>query len=339
MNQQTQPRPTFPSGTPPSGPGPLPTGGMPPASSNGDQLIDDVPMFKRKRVLIPFALLLVASVAATWFWYVRQNTFIGTDDASIDSNRATISSRLLGRIVSLGADEGGSVKAGDTLVKLDDIDLKAQLLKAEASYRFLTRNVEISIVNKARALDDYERVAKQFKSQIIPQEQFSHADNARKLAEAQNDVATAQIATALADLAIVKAQLASTVILAPFSGVIAKRWVLTGDVVSAGQAIFSLFDKNHVWVTANYEETKLRKIKPGQNVAIVLDAFPGVTLQGKVLTIGRSTASQFSLIPAGNASGNFTKVTQRVPIRLSIEPAASVLLLPGLSASVRISLR
>ena len=339
MNQQNQPRPTFPPGTASPGSGPLPLGGIPGAGNEGDQPIDDVPMFRRKRVLIPFALLLVASVAATWVWYVRQNTFIGTDDASIDSNRATISSRLLGRIIALGADEGDSVKAGDILVKLDDIDLKAQLMKAEASYRFLTRNVEISTVNKARALDDYERVEKQFKSQIVPQEQFSHADNARKLAEAQSDVATAQIATALADLAIVRAQLANTVIVAPFSGVIARRWVLTGDVVSPGQAIFSLFDKNHVWVTANYEETKLRKIKPGLNVAITLDAFPGVSLQGKVLTIGRSTASQFSLIPAGNASGNFTKVTQRVPIKLSIEPAAGVTLLPGLSASVRILTR
>jgi membrane fusion protein (multidrug efflux system) len=311
----------------------------PQGPASGDQPIDDVPLFKRKRVLIPFGLLLVAAVAAVWVWYVQQYTFVGTDDASIDSNRASISSRILGRIVALGTDEGDSVKAGDTLVKLDDIDLKAQLMKAEASYRFLTRNVEISTVNKARALDDYERVEKQFKSQIIPQEQFSHADNARKLAEAQNDVATAQIATALADLAIVKAQLGNTVIVAPFSGVIAKRWVLTGDVVSPGQAIFSLFDKNHVWVTANYEETKLRKIKPGQNVEIMLDAFPGVTLQGKVLTIGRSTASQFSLIPAGNASGNFTKVTQRVPVKLSIEPAPGVALLPGLSASVRVYIR
>jgi len=332
MNQPNQQRPNLPPGT-------VPPGGLPAARNGGDQSIDDVPMFKRKRVLIPFALLLVAAVAAVWFWYVRQNTFVGTDDASIDSNRATISSRVLGRIVFLGADEGDSVKAGDTLVKLDDIDLKAQLMKAEASYRYLTRNVEIATVNKARALDDYERVEKQFKSEIIPQEQFSHADNARKLAEAQNDVATAQIATALADLAIVKAQLANTVIVAPFAGVIARRWVLTGDVVSPGQAIFSLFDKSHIWVTANYEETKLRQIKPGLSVQITLDAFPGVALQGKVLTIGRSTASQFSLIPAGNASGNFTKVTQRVPVKLSIEPAAGVALLPGLSASVRIFVR
>ena len=332
MNQQNQQRPNLPPGT-------VPPGGMQAPGNGGDQSIDDVPLFKRKRVLIPFAILLVAAVAAGWIWYVRQNTFVGTDDAYIDSNRATISSRMLGRITFLGADEGDSVKAGDTLVKLDDIDLRAQLMKAEASYRYLTRNVEISTVNKARALDDYERVEKQFKSQIIPQEQFSHADNARKLAEAQNDVATAQIATALADLAIVKAQLANTVIIAPFSGVIAKRWVLTGDVISPGQAIFSLFDKNHIWVTANYEETKLRNIHPGQNVQITLDAFPGIALQGKVLTLGRSTASQFSLIPAGNASGNFTKVTQRVPVKLSIEPAPGVALLPGLSASVRVYIR
>jgi membrane fusion protein (multidrug efflux system) len=311
--------------------------GAGPTAANGDQSVDDVPMFKRKRVIIPLFLLVVGLVAGVSVWYVARFSSVATDDAFVEAYRATISSKILGRITLLKYDEGDTVRAGDTIVKLDDADLRAQLAKAEASLRILTRSVEISSVNKAKALDDFDRIEKQFKSQIVSQEQFNHAENARKFAEAQIDRDEAQVAGAKADLAIVNTQLANTVIVAPFSGIIARRWVLSGDVVSPGQAIYSMFDHKHVWVTANYEETKLRAIRPGMRVEISIDAFPGLRIPGKVESIGRSTASEFSLIPASNASGNFTKVTQRVPVKIAVESSpAAVSLLPGLSAYTRI---
>jgi membrane fusion protein (multidrug efflux system) len=330
MNESSSktPKPDWPKGPPNAAGG---------DRSNGDQPIDEVVMFKRKRVIIPLFLLLVVVVAGVWIWYVNRFSSVATDDAFVEAYRATISSKVIGRIAALTGDEGDTVRQGDTLVRLDDADLRAQLAKAEASVRLITRSIQISSVNKAKALDDYNRIEKQFKSQIVSQEQFSHAESARKLAEAQIDRDEAQIATAQADLAIVKAQLANMVIAAPFSGIIAKRWVLAQDVVSPGQAVFSMFDNKHVWITANYEETKLRSIHPGLPVQVTIDAFPGAILSGRVESIGRSTASQFSLIPPGNASGNFTKITQRVPIRISIDPSpAAASLLPGLSAFVRI---
>ena len=306
-------------------------------AANGDEPIDDVPMFKRKRVIIPLFLLVVGLTVAVFFWYVARFSSIATDDAFVEAYRATIASKISGRITVLKYDEGDTVSAGDTIVKLDDADLRAQLAKAQASLRIITRSVEISSVNKAKALDDYDRIEKQFKSQIVSQEQYSHAENARKLAEAQIDRDEAQVAGAKADLAIVNTQLANTVIVAPFSGLIARRWVLSGDVVSPGQAIYSMFDNKHVWVAANYEETKLRSIRPGMRAEISIDAFPGQRIFGKVESIGRSTGSEFSLIPASNASGNFTKVTQRVPVKIAIESSpAAVSLLPGLSAYTRI---
>jgi membrane fusion protein (multidrug efflux system) len=311
-----------------------------PQTDAGDQPIDDVPMFRRKRVIFPSAIVIVLVIAAAWFWYMQRYTYIATDDASIEANRATVSARILGRIAALRVDEGDTVHQGDTLVLLDDADLRAQLQKAEASLRYITRNVEIQSVNRAKAIDDYSRIEKQFQSHIVSQEQYSHAESARKLAEAQSDMASAQILTAQADLAIVKTQLSNTVITAPFSGIVAKRWALAGDVVSPGQAVFSMFDNKHVWVTANFEETKLRVIRSGSRARISVDAFPGVAVEGKVESIGRSTASQFSLIPANNASGNFTKITQRVPVKISIDSApGSVALLPGLSANVRIVIK
>ncbi|HUI92857.1 MAG TPA: HlyD family secretion protein [Chitinivibrionales bacterium] len=309
----------------------------PAAPNNGDQSIDDVPMFKRKRVIIPIFLLIIGVIAAVCAWYVVRFSSVATDDAFVDAYRATISSKILGRITALRHDEGDTVRQGDTLAVLDDTDLRAQLAKAEASLRLITRSVEISSVNRDKAIDDFERIEKQYKNQIVSQEQYNHADNARKLAEAQIDRDQAQVATAQADLAIVKTQLANTVITAPFSGVIARRWVLASDVVSPGQAIFSMFDDKHVWVTANYEETKLREIRPGMPVQISIDAFPGIVVKGKVESIGSSTASEFALIPPSNASGNFTKITQRVPIKIAVvQVPAGVSLLPGLSAFVRI---
>jgi membrane fusion protein (multidrug efflux system) len=309
----------------------------PPSAPLEDQPIDEVPMFKRKRVFIPLFLLVVVLVGGGWFWYMQRTSSIATDDANVEAYRSTISSKVPGRIVLLKGDEGDTVLKGDTLVRLDDSDLRAQLKKAEASLRFLTRSIEISSVNKAKALDDYARINKQFKAQVVSQEQYNHAESAQKLAEAQLDRDQAQIATAQADLGIVKTQIDNMVIVAPFSGIIAKRWVLAQDVVQPGQAVFSMFDNKHVWVTANYEETKLRDIQPGERARISLDAFPGVDIAGKVESIGRSTASEFSLIPASNASGNFTKITQRVPVKIAIIMAPpSVSILPGLSAYVRI---
>jgi membrane fusion protein (multidrug efflux system) len=309
------------------------------SAQNGsdDQPIDDVPMFRRKRVLLPFSILFLAVIGGAWYWYVQHFLSVATDDASVDANRVTISAKLLGRIVALKADEGDTVQQGDTLVRLDDVDLRAQLARAEASIRYLTRSAEIASVNLAKAMDDFDRIDKQFKGQIVSQEQYNHAESARRLAEAQNDMAESQIATAQADCAIVKTQLANTILIAPFGGVIAKRWALAGDVVSPGQAIFSMFDHRHLWVTANYEETKLRSIRPGLSARVTVDAFPGTVLRGKVLSIGQSTASLFSLIPAGNAAGNFTKITQRVPVKISVDaPAHGISLLPGLSVYVRI---
>jgi membrane fusion protein, multidrug efflux system len=326
----------------PGTPGPGIGGQSPAVNGGGDQPIDDVPMFKRKRVIVPLLIAVLVVVAGGWYWYAHTYSFIGTDDAFIDANRCTISSKLMGRISRLGADEGDTVRQGDTLVALDNSDLMSQLAKAEASVRYYTRSAEISAVNLEKAKDDFSRTEKQFKGGIATQEQFNHAQNALKLAEAQADMAQSQITTAQADHNIIETQLGNCFVTAPFTGVVAKRWVMQGEVVQPGQAVFSAYDVKNVWVNANYEETKLRKIRPGMRVDVALDAFPGHVLPGRVLWIGKTTASQFSLIPASNASGNFTKITQRVPVKIAVAAppsGAGVSLLPGLSATVHIFTR
>jgi membrane fusion protein (multidrug efflux system) len=139
---------------------------------------------------------------------------------------------------------------------------------------------------------------------------------------------------------VILQQIADTRVTAPFAGVVAKRWLLPGDVVQPGQPVFTVYDLQHVYVTAVFEETKLRYLPLGTEVDLSVDAYPNHDLTGKVILLGAAAASEFSLIPPANASGNFTKVTQRVPIRISIdkssEGAHPLRLLPGMSVVVTV---
>jgi membrane fusion protein, multidrug efflux system len=298
-------------------------------------------LHKRKRVLLPFLLLAVVLGGGGTYWYRQHTTVIATNDAFIAADEVSVSSRVPGRIVVLGAEEGDTVHRGDTLLRLDDEDLLANMQKARASVRFLERSAEAAAIGLEKAENDFIRMEKQYNNGIVSEEQFVHVASAKKLAAAQKEMAEAQIASAKAELGIISTQISKTVVTAPFTGVIVRRWVLEGDVVQPGQAAYSLFDLDNVWITANYEETKLREIHTGMPVRIYIDAYPGVDLQGKVASIGKATVSQFSLIPANNASGNFTKVTQRVPVKIALERStrSGLDLLPGLSASVSILVR
>ncbi len=128
------------------------------------------------------------------------------------------------------------------------------------------------------------------------------------------------------------------------SGVVSKRWVLAGDVVQPGQSIFAIYNVKDIWVTANLEETSLSRLALGDMVDISVDTYPDLSFTGKVLRIGSNTASQFSLIPPNNASGNFTKVTQRVPVKISIDDPVSQnsqqpVLRPGMSVEVSVKVK
>lgn len=132
-------------------------------------------------------------------------------------------------------------------------------------------------------------------------------------------------------------------IVSPADGVIAKQWVVPGDLVAPGETIFTLNQGKNLWVAVYLQETKFSGIRMGQSAKFTLDAYPELTFYGKIFYIGSNTASEFSLIPPNNASGNFTKVAQRIPLKISIERVegdadkkVNVRLLSGMSASVKI---
>ena len=306
-----------------------------------DESIDATPMYRKKRIILPVFIALAIACAAGWYWYVNLRDFESTDDAYIDADRVTVSSKILGRITQLMVDEGDSVAAGQVLVRIDDSDLKAQEAQAAAALAAAQENVKLANVNLDNATIDFHRAEKQLAGNVITQEQFEHARKARDAAEAQRAVAVAQVGTANAQLGVIRTNLANTMIMVPVRGVVSKRWALAGDVVQPAQPIFSIYAMSHLWITANIEETRLAQIRLGAPVDIDIDTYPDRAVRGKVFQIGSNTAGEFSLIPPNNASGNFTKVTQRVPVKISLdeETARQLRLLPGMSVEVKIRVR
>jgi membrane fusion protein, multidrug efflux system len=316
-------------------------------SNNGDENINDVPLFRQKKIFIPALIILIAAILGI-YWYIGQLAYVSTDDAVIDGNRLSVSSKILGRIMLLTVDEGDTVKQGQLLVQLDSTDLKAQELQARAALNLARESIKLSNVNLAKAQEDFNRAEQQFNENVIPKEQFDHIQKALEVAKAQLNIDKIKVETSKAQLNVIETQLLNTSIYSPMDGVLGKRWVLKGDVVQPGQPIYTIFDLKNIWVTAYLEETKLASINLGDKVEISVDAYPDQNFAGKVYQIGSNTASQFSLIPPSNASGNFTKVTQRVPIKISIEPADepgqsdpsdNIKLLPGMSVEIKIKVK
>lgn len=316
----------------------------PQPGDEGDEDIGQVPLYRKKRVLIPFFILVLALAFGAWYWYKNLRNFVFTDDAYVDADRVSISPKVLGRIVRLTVDEGSTVKQGDLLVGLDDTDLQSQVEQAKANLDFAQNSLPLAKVNLDRATDDFGRADLQFKGAVITKEQYVHAREALEAAKAEYGIAVSRIAVAKAQQGVVETQLQNMTLFAPFDGIVAKRWLMAGDVAQPGQPILTIYETRLIWVTANLEETKLARVRLQEPVEINVDTYPGHPFAGKVGLIGDYTAAQFSLIPPNNASGNFTKVTQRVPLKIFLDDRtpknqAAYPLRPGMSAEIKIRLR
>ncbi len=316
-------------------------------SKNADESVKDVPLFRKKRVLIPFFIILIAAAGAI-YWYIGQLGYVSTDDAFIDGNKLAISSKMLGRITNLTVDEGDSVKQGQLLVQLDSTDIKAREQQAKAALALAKESINLAKVNLERAHDDYARAEKQYNDKIIPKEHLDHAQKAYEAARAELKIDQSKIGASQAQLHVIETELTNTKIYAPMNGVVAKRWVLKGEVVAPGQPIFTEYNLKDLWITADLEETKLSSIHLGDKAEISVDAYPDQKFEGEIFQLGSSTAAEFALIPPSNAAGNFTKITQRVPVKISIkhvkmegqtDPPAGIKLLPGMSVEIKVKVK
>ena len=311
--------------------GAMPQGAKPRgAKGKGD---DDEAGRKARKGPVVFGTLILILLVGTglvfgFLWLLDAINYVSTDDAAIDGDHVSVSAKMLGRIAKLMVDEGDKAATGQLLVLLDDTDLRAQEAQATASLNYAKRNVELSKINLDRAQSDADRARTLFGSGAMTKEQNDHASNALDAASAQYQIALAQVDTADAQLGVIENQLLNTKISSPMTGVVAKKNLMPGDVVQPGQTIYTINDLDQVWVTANFEETKIGRIELGAPVEVTVDAFSG-TFMGKVVLIGAGiVAPPFSI-------GDFTKTTQRVPVRILLDKGQAGLI-PGLSVEVKV---
>lgn len=295
---------------------------------------------KRFVLIIGLAVLLGAGFLA----YVMLNPVLSTDNAMVERTKATVSTKMMGMISRINVDEGQFVTKGALLVELDSAELQAQKDQAEANLAIAQESIKSSQNNLDKVQADFNRARSQYRNNNISTEAYEHSEKAFQSSQIDYNLALKKVQVAKAQLDLIDATIANSRLAASFDAVVAKKWMNAGDVMQPSQPVLTLYDSHRATVTANFEETKIARIKPGQAVTVRVDAYPGVEFRGHVSEVGTNTGNQFSLIPVNNAAGNFTKVTQRIPVKIAIDgstdlqdPAAKRLM-PGMSAEVEIRL-
>lgn len=278
-------------------------------------------------------------------WWHHARAWVNTDNAYVTAHVHSVSARVSGTVKEVLVEENQAVIAGSVLARLDPSDLEvkqqqalAQLAQARAQFTQADAQIsqaraqvarEQARANKAQL--DLTRAESLFQgvSGAISRQEFDQAKADSEVAQASVQAAQsalgsasalalaaeAQEKVAQANLHEAELQLSYTKILAPATGRIGKRNLETGNRVQPGQALLALVQPE-VWITANFKETQLTNLKPGQPVRVKLDAFPGRTFSGRVESISPASGAQFALLPPDNATGNFTKIVQRVPVKI-----------------------
>jgi membrane fusion protein (multidrug efflux system) len=329
---------------------------------------------KRKAVLLGITgVFALGALAYGAYATLVLSQRVETDNAYVGGNLITVSSQVAGSVIEIRADETQQVQAGAEIVRLDPADAEIALTQAEARLGTSVRqqrerysNVEqlLAVVEQRRvaltsAREDLARRAPLAAEQVVSGEDVAHARRAVEDARAALDVALKQVAAARTGTAGVDAAHHPSVlaakadylsawlaarrntVVAPVSGYVAKRSVQVGSRIAPGTPLLSVVPLDQLWVDANFKESELRDIRVGQPVTIEADMYGGkVSFHGKVMGLAAGTGSAFSLLPAQNASGNWIKVVQRVPVRISLDPKelAAHPLRVGLSATVDIDI-
>jgi membrane fusion protein, multidrug efflux system len=300
------------------------------------------PLLKKPWKVSFWALGICLAVAGLTIIIYQQTNYVWTNDAFVEGYGVDLSTNVTEQITELFVDEGDMVKQGQLLAVLYNNVPLAE--KKEALARIISSEQEV-LIKEAYYLkirNDYERALKGIKDQIISVQDFDHNQKDFEAAEAAVELAYSNLEVAKKQLEVVEARLLHYEVRAPQDGIIAKRWVWFGDVIQPGQSIYTIYDLEDIWVLANIKERKVRNIKLGSKVKIHIDAYPFHTFEGEVFAIRGVAASKFTLVPQNNATGNYTKVEQRIPIKISIKKPKDfpkdkpLYLFPGISAVVHI---
>ncbi|HWK36141.1 HlyD family secretion protein [Sphingomonas sp.] len=334
------------------------------------------PAKARRRLLRPllmFGIPLIAIAVAGYFW-ATSGRFVSTDNAYVRQDKTSVSADVAGKIVSVDVRENQQVKAGDVLFRIDPepyriaiaqanaaiANAQVELQTLHASYAVTGADIHAAQDRIKQSQEDYGRQAALMKSGFTTRANLQAAEHALEQARAtyQNAVATAAeaksklatgaavpgenpaIAAAIAQRNKAMLDLQRSVVRAPVSGQVSQtsRLVLGQYMMSGLPAVTVVADQSS-WVDANFKETDLNHMRVGQPAEVSFDAYPGLKLKGHVQSIGAGTGSEFSVLPAQNATGNWVKVTQRVPVRIAIDDKSPRQLIAGLSADVRVDVR
>ena len=326
------------------------------------------PWYRRisKRILLLAMLILAVAALSPFAWNYLQS-YESTDDAQIDGHIDPLSSRIDGTVVAVHVENNDRVTAGELLVEIDPRDYEvavaqakarlelaaAQVASAKQDYAASQANIRVNDADNFRAQRDAKRFSSLLDQQVVAQNEYDQytavarvdaakVDSAREAAgsalktiaarEADVDAAKAALDQALLNLSYTK-------IYAPANGIVGRRTVELGSRIQPGQSLMFVTE-NEIWVTADFKETQLARMYRGEKVTVRVDTF-GRDYQGYVRNLPGASGDRFSLLPAENATGNYVKVVQRLPVRIEFDPGQDPdhLLHPGMSVEPTVWLR
>jgi len=275
-------------------------------------------LFRRPGVIIAAAALAIVGIGYGAFAMFHSFTHESTDDAFVDVHTVSMAPKVAGRVAVVRVDDNQLVKKGDVLVEIDPRDFQVALAQAKAN---LAKDKATQIqtdLNEKRALN------------LFSQNVISTQERDTNVATAESSRAAVHADEAAVEQA--ELNLGYTKITAPIDGYVTKEAVAIGDYLQVGQTLMALVPPR-VWVIANFKETQLRSMRPGQPVTISVDAYPGLKLEGRIDSVQAGSGAAFSLLPPENATGNYVKVVQRVPVKIVLDEQQQLqrVLGPGMS--------
>jgi membrane fusion protein (multidrug efflux system) len=282
-------------------------------------------MEKRKKILSIVAA--VALIAGIYFVY-QYLTYVETDNAQVEAHSVMLAPKVGGFVTAVHVTEGQKVKSGEVLVELEPRDFENALKQAQAE--LASADARLSEAQK-----NYQRMSELVRRQAASRQQFDQASAVFNELKAKREAAQAQLAQA-------QLNLDNTRIRAPSDGFIARKSADVGQLAAVGVPLVGFVDGQERWVSANFKETDLNHIRIGSEVNVSVDAISGKDFHGVVESVSSATGSTFTLLPPDNATGNFTKVVQRVPVRIKLEQLSRddiEQLRAGLSAVVKVHRR
>ncbi|SJZ83428.1 membrane fusion protein, multidrug efflux system [Enhydrobacter aerosaccus] len=311
--------------------------------------------FRRPLVRLGALVVIAAVVAAGVLWWLNARHYEDTDDAFVDTHIVHLSPQISGRVTKVYVNDNEQVHTGQPLVEIDPADVQAKLAQVEAQQEQAETQYQQALAtekgaaaqaeNASRDLERY-RTLQKTTPQAVAQQQLDQAVATATNTAAQLAAARAQIASSKALIDVYKAQveaakldLSYTHIVSPIDGHVAQRSVAVGNYISPGQELMAIVPLQ-LWVTANFKETQLTYMRPGQAATIEVDACPGEDIRGHVDSVQRGAGQAFGILPPENATGNYVKVVQRVPVKIVLDnPPKDCLLGPGMSVVPTVKVR